>query len=317
MKVLVVLVNYRTAPDTVEAVHSVLEDVAELDASVVLVDNDSRDGSLTVLNRELREAREEGRVRVIASAKNGGFGAGNNLAIADALRRPDAPDVFFFVNPDARLYAGATPALLDVFRRFPHVGIAGARLCDPDGTDHVAAFRFPSPLGELDTGLRLGIVTRLLDPWVVAVPGPARTGPVDWVSGASFAVRRAVFERVGLFDEGFFLYFEETDLCHRARRAGFQTWHVHEARVEHSGAVSTGLNRPGARMPSYWFLSRRRYFLKNRGRLALWSANALFASGYALWRLRRRIQHKPDTDPPHFLSDFLRHNLLPPPEVHP
>jgi N-acetylglucosaminyl-diphospho-decaprenol L-rhamnosyltransferase len=306
MKLEVVVVNYRTAMHTLAAARSALRDLGDLDASVTVVDNHSGDASLDVLRAELNDPR----VRLVASPENRGFGAGNNLAIESSLARDDPPDVFLFLNPDARVLHGALRALLDVFERNAHVGIAGTRICGADGSERMAAFRFPSPLGELDSGLRLGLVSRILAPWVVAGRMPAASGPVDWVSGASFAVRREVFERAGLFDQGFFLYFEETDLCQRARRAGFETWHVHEARVEHAGAAATGLGRPRARMPSYWFASRRRYFLKNHGRITYWSANALFASGYALWRLRRLIQQKPDTDPPHFFSDFLRHNLL-------
>jgi GT2 family glycosyltransferase len=124
-------------------------------------------------------------------------------------------------------------------------------------------------------------------------------------------LRRDVLDSVGLFDEAFFLFYEEMDLCLRAHRAGWTTWYVHESHVRHAGAVSTGLRENGRRVPPYWYASRIHYFLKNHGRRHLWGANALFALGYAAWRVRRRLQRKPDVDPPHLLVDFLRYNLLP------
>jgi GT2 family glycosyltransferase len=125
-------------------------------------------------------------------------------------------------------------------------------------------------------------------------------------------VRREVFERVGLFDEDFFLYFEEIDLCLRARQHGVATWYVHESRVRHEGGVATGVNDGTRRpVPRYWFASRRRFYAKHHGPVTLLAANLLFAIGYSSFRLRRRIQRKPDQDPPRLLGDFVRHNLVP------
>ena len=92
----------------------------------------------------------------------------------------------------------------------------------------------------------------MLNRWIVAPDMPPQSGRVDWVSGASFMVRRQVFESVGMFDEDFFLYFEETDLCRRALSAGFETHYVRQARVQHIGSVSTGIAGGSARC-----LSRR------------------------------------------------------------
>ena len=126
----------------------------------------------------------------------------------------------FMLNPDAIAEPNTVTTLLSFFDRNPKAGIAGSRISGLDGAPHTSAFRCPTPLGELESGLRLGIATRVLNRWVVA-PGPrTTTGSVDWVAGASFMIRRKVFEDVGLFDEEFFLYFEEIDLCARAAKAG-------------------------------------------------------------------------------------------------
>ena len=112
----------------------------------------------------------------------------------------------------------------------------------------------------------------------------------------------------GLFDETFFLYFEETDLCLRAARAGHATHYVRESRVAHIGSVSTGM-KTWARVPGFWLDSRWHYFTKNHGRAHALGATALHALGGALWRIRRVVQRKPPADPPHFLRDLMFHDL--------
>ena len=130
----------------------------------------------------------------------------------------------------------------------------------------------------------------------------------DWVSGASMVVRRAVLDAVGPMDEGYFLYFEETDFCLQARRAGWQTWYLPQAAVVHVAGQSTGLTGPHAkvaRVPGYWFDSRRRFFSKNHGRAYAMAADLAWAIAHLSCRVRRWI--KPgDTDPPTLLRDFIR-----------
>jgi GT2 family glycosyltransferase len=124
-------------------------------------------------------------------------------------------------------------------------------------------------------------------------------------------IRREVFEEAGLFDETFFLYFEETDFCRRARAHGYKTYYVRGSAVAHIGGASTGIKdgRTKRRMPSYWFDSRRHYFRKNHGGAYLALSDVLFTLGFSFWRLRRKLQNKPDDDPPYLLGDFIRHTL--------
>lgn len=309
MRVLAIVVNYRTPERALDAVQSLVPGLEGL-GSVVVVENDSQDDSFAKLERGLRQRGLQEKVQLVASPKNGGFGYGNNVAIRRAYEAKSAPEFFYLLNPDAIAEPSTVARLVEFLDRSPRCGIAGTRIHGPDGVQHASAFRFPNPLGDLQSGLRLGIATRALSRWAVVPELPAKTVLVDWVSGASVMVRREVFDTIGLFDETFFLYFEETDLCLRSVRAGFQTWYVHEACVQHEGAVSTGMDTHGKRRPRYWFESRKRFFQKNYGTPTLVAANALFASGYALWRVRRRLQGKPDNDPPHLLADFLRYNLM-------
>jgi hypothetical protein len=150
-----------------------------------------------------------------------------------------------------------------------------------------------------------------LSRWRVPLPLPDEDCEVDWVAGASMMIRRQVFEDVGLFDENFFLYFEETDFCRRAKEKGWSTHYVRGSAVAHIGGASTGIKdeRSKRRMPAYWFDSRRHYFQKNHGDVYLALSDVLFALGHSLWRVRRRVQNKPDPDPPSLLADFLVHSL--------
>ena len=124
-------------------------------------------------------------------------------------------------------------------------------------------------------------------------------------------LRRTMLEQIGLLDQGLFTYFEDVDLCLRAHRAGWETWYVPESRVVHLEGGSSGVSdREVRRRPAYWFQARRRFFLKNYGPMYAALSDAAFIAGFASWRLRRRLQRKPDTDPPHMLADALRHSVF-------
>jgi N-acetylglucosaminyl-diphospho-decaprenol L-rhamnosyltransferase len=125
-------------------------------------------------------------------------------------------------------------------------------------------------------------------------------------------LRRTMLEQIGLLDEGMYTYFDDVDICLRARRAGWETWYVPESKVIHLEGASTGIGyrKVERRLPSYWYQARHRFFTKNYGALYAALADAAFISGYAIWCLRRRFQRKPDIDPPHMLIDSIRHSVF-------
>ena len=120
-----------------------------------------------------------------------------------------------------------------------------------------------------------------------------------------------MLDQIGLLDEGLYTYFDDIDICLRARRAGWETWYVPESRIIHLEGSSTGVtSQAKKRRPAYWFQARRRYFLKNYGGFYTALVDAAFLFGFAIWRMRRRIQRKPETDPPHMLGDAFRHSVF-------
>lgn len=312
MKLLTVILNYRTGEMTLDSARAALVASASVDGDwrIEIVDNDSQDGSFEQM-RDTVESEGWERVEVVASGRNGGFGAGNNHAMRRALASDDPPDFIYLLNSDAFPDPAATSELLAYLEAHPDVGIAGSYIHGIDGEPHLTAFRFPSIESEIVGSLRIGLVDRLLPEREVPIqPMPTESCQVDWLAGASMMIRREVLESVGLFDETFFLYFEETDLCRRAALAGWPTHYVVESRVAHVGHGSTGLKDLEQPMPRYWFDSRRHYFRKNHGRGYTWVANSLGAIGHALHRVKVTLQRREVGDPAHFLRDYVRYNFL-------
>ncbi|WP_448562660.1 glycosyltransferase family 2 protein [Trichothermofontia sp.] len=314
--VVTVIVNYRSSQLTIECLKSLeVEKQSVLDLLVIVVDNNSGDGSAEQLQQAILANDWQSWVMLIPSKHNGGYAYGNNLAIKAARQLGIQPSYFWLLNPDTRVYPGSVEALVNFMETHPDVGICGSELEEADGSLFAKAFRFPNILSEFDAGLRLGIVSKLLARWLVSQDMRDTAAKVDWLPGASMLVRSRVFEEVGLMDEGYFLYFEETDFCLQTQRANWSCWYVPASKVMHIAGQSTGVtvrDGPSKRLPAYWFESRRRYFLKNHGFFYTALADLGWILGYILWLIRCVLQQKDDLahEPPHLLWDFIRHSVL-------
>jgi N-acetylglucosaminyl-diphospho-decaprenol L-rhamnosyltransferase len=310
--VAVVIVTYRSAQLTVDALRSVEAEktASGLGVRAIVVDNDS--GDLPVIARAAQENDWSSWVTLVNAPRNGGFAYGNNLGIARAYA-DGIPDYIYLLNPDAQVRPGGIATLVRFLSGRPDVGIAGSSFENLDGSDWPIAFRFPTIFSELDAGLQWGVVSRLLKRWVVARVMTKTAQPVDWICGASMMIRPAVLAATGGLDENYFLYFEETDFCRRARLAGHPTWYVPESRVMHIMGQSTSVTdtRQGLRrLPVYWFESRRRYYFLAFG---LWHAAAIdlvAVVAHSLGHLKRVLQGKRRTGVPHFIRDLIRHSVL-------
>ena len=308
--VAVVIVTYKSAQLAIEcltSIHSERE-AQGLKIRVVLVDNAS--GDLPSIEQAVQENGWSPWVTLMLAPKNGGFAYGNNLGISGAFAL-SSPNYVYLLNPDTQVRPGAIAALVKFLESHPQAGIAGSSFETEDGTDWPYAFRFPTLLSEVEHGVQLGLVTRCLSRWTVARTMSRVAQPTDWISGASMMIRPSVLRAVGCLDENFFLYFEETEFCHRARRAGFSTWYVPESRVMHMIGKSTNVEektRFSRRLPGYWFDSRMRYFAATHGVRggALIDAAAILAS--LLGVLKRKLQGRPST--PHYIRDLLAHSPL-------
>ncbi|MFT3923806.1 MAG: glycosyltransferase family 2 protein [Myxococcales bacterium] len=313
-EVLVVIVNYRTAALSIDCLRSLSGEAASMPGlRTVVVDNDSADGSRERIAAAIVDDGFTGWAVCIEAPRNGGYAYGNNLPIREALSQARAPGLFMLLNPDCQVRPGALSELAAFMDAHPRVGIAGSCLENPDGSLWSTAFRFPSVLGELEGGARLGPLTRMLSRWEVPVKMGDRAERVDWLPGASMMIRRDVFESIGLMDEEFFLYYEETDFCLRAKRAGWPCWYVPDSRVMHIAGQSTGVTDrtgPPKRRPQYVFDSRHRYFVKNHGTVYAVLADLAWTCALASFRVRRALQGKPDSDPPFLLADSVRNSTL-------
>jgi N-acetylglucosaminyl-diphospho-decaprenol L-rhamnosyltransferase len=306
----VVVVNYKSASMAIQAVNALMTDIGGWpNARLTIVDNHSEDDSIAVFEKEFEKAPWRQKLTLIASERNGGYGAGNNLGLRADLESDVPSDYFYLLNPDAFVTPGAVGKLVEFLAQNRHAGIAGSFIEGVDGVPHHTAFRFPSIGSEIESGVRLGVISKYLSDWIVPLEIPETRCRVDWLAGASMMIRREVLETVGLFDEKFFLYFEETDLCLRAVKAGFPTYYIRDSVVVHVGSATTGMKDTNRRVPTYWMDSRHHYFEKHFGKSYARASDLAFAIARGTWEIRRRLQRKTDDGPPGVWIDFVRHSV--------
>jgi len=210
---------------------------SERPIEVILVDNGSRDGVPQALARAYE--RDE-RVRVVYNHANLGFGPAMNVGARQARG-----DALLVLNPDCMLEPDTLSRMLDVRREHPDAGVIGAVVCDADGTPDPASRR-RDPLLERSLNEMTGRTKRDASRYEgVDVPGPIPDAVIETenVSGALMLLSRAAFDRLGGFDEGYFLHCEDLDLCRRARDAGYAVLLAGDVRVRHAKGGSSA-HRP-------------------------------------------------------------------------
>jgi len=271
MKVSVIIVSYNTRDILRKCLRDLLDKSGEEEIEVLVVDNDSADESAKMVATDFPQ------VQLIANRENRGFAAANNQAWKQARG-----EFILLLNPDAYIRQDAVIVVRRFLESHPECGLCGGRLVNLDEELDPSARRFPTAWYKLLTVT--GISARL--------PGSNifnrynfggfqhdRPIEVDWVPGTFTMYRREMLEKTGLFDERFYIYYEETDLCLNAKRAGWKVYFIPGAEVLHIGGACSKTRTdkdydPAAsqvlifRMRSEWL-----YFRKNYGLTAVF-ANA-------------------------------------------
>jgi N-acetylglucosaminyl-diphospho-decaprenol L-rhamnosyltransferase len=312
VEVVVLIVSYKSAELAVACLRSVERERSTPGLCIRAIVIDNHSGDFPAIAGAITANGWLSWIELINAPKNGGFAYGNNLGIAQAYAT-GAPAYFYLLNPDAQVRLGAIGALVKFLEGHPAVGIAGGSFENADGGDWSIAFRFPGLLSEVDGGIKSRPVSLLLRRWVVAKRMSKNDQPTDWVCGAAIMIRAAVINAIGGLDENYFLYYEETDFCFRARRAGFLTWYVPESRVMHIGGQSTTLmlkTVSPTRLPPYWFESRRRYFAMSFGFPYAMIIDVIAILSNAIGRLKCMVLRRTGNTVPYFTRDLLHHSIL-------
>jgi N-acetylglucosaminyl-diphospho-decaprenol L-rhamnosyltransferase len=284
----VLIVTYNSSRLVAPLLDSLTQQLQGVSAEIIVVDNASHDGTADIV------ARAYPHVRLVRSALNLGFAAGNNLA-ADHARG----DLLLLLNPDAAPEPGTLARGLELMRQHPRVGLAGARLLDSDGHDQPSARMFPGLMQELFvlSGLAARFPhSRWFGGFDRSWADPQVAADVDWVPGAFALIRRPLFQSLNGFDERFFLYYEEVDLCRRIKAAGWRVMYWPTLRVHHIGGASARtvsggkVSSSGNQLTLWRARSGLLYYRKNHGFLMAWAVNRLERSWHVLREARARLQ---------------------------
>ena len=258
-EIAVVIISYNTRELLLECLASLIESGKGVEMEIVVVDNASVDGSPEAV------AERFPKVIIINNESNLGFGAACNQAI----RATTAP-LILLLNSDARLNSQALEALLHCMNMNKFCGAAGCRLENAAGREAVNTRNFLSPLNQ---ALEYAGVSKWTDWRYLARTRRPKLDEnlidcsIDWIEGSCLLLRRTALEEAGFFDEAFFMYSEDEDLCMRLRKAGREICFTAAGTALHHGGASTEQNRTG--MLRHFYLSQILFLLKHRGK---WSA---------------------------------------------
>lgn len=286
LDVSVVIVSFNTRALLRRCIETLLPEIACLRAEIIVVDNASRDGSADMVETHFPQ------INVVRSAVNLGFAAANNMGFRRARGRYVA-----LLNSDA--FVGREALRIGVRRMdaMPQVAMAGAKLLSRDGSLQPSARLFPTPLNDLlvMSGLAARYPkSRFFGRFDRTWADPETPASVDWVPGAFALIRRSVLECVGHFDEQFFLYYEEVDLCRRIREAGHAIAYWPDLQVIHLGGESSKtmqdalISKSGSQLVLWRMRSALLYYRKHHG-LPGTAATALLEAGWHALRAAKNL----------------------------
>lgn len=314
-RILVSIVNYRASDLICEMLPNLINEINLEKDFVTIFDNNSCDGSLLKLEKFIKKNDLEKNVLLLQSDINGGFSFGNNRIVENTIKHlGKAPEFVYLLNPDAIPQKNSVKELVNFLSTHQSAGIVGSRLESIHGIIQTSSFRFHSFSTELLSSLSVGYLDKLFRNYtLINMLDTFQTRETEWIAGASMMIRYELYKYLGGMDEEYFLYFEETDFCLQAKRAGWQCWHIQSSHVIHyegqsTGVVSSDIHK--RRRPKYWFNSRQRYFLKNYGLIYTAMTDFAWIIGYFTYRTRAMIQGKETNSPPHMMLDFLKNSIF-------
>lgn len=276
----VVLVNWNNRAYLEQCLESIEAASLRLSHDVVVADNGSTDGSQEML------ARRFPGVRIVQNEGNVGVARGNNQGIRHSEGRH-----IFILNNDTVVNGRSVEAMVRFLDEHPEAGAAGGNLLNPDGTLQSSFCHFPTLWEEFLLVSHLG---RRLNPFFPSYAGRAgQVREVDWISSASIVVRRTALEQIGLIDEEYFIYSDETDWQYRLWRAGWKVYYLPDVTTIHYGG---GSFKPGDKRYTLVYRGRMLFARKHYGRLYSTVQRAMFASAalarLGLWSLARLMPRR-------------------------
>jgi len=285
MKITIIIVSFNTWQLLQKCLEILFQNPGKHPLEVFVVDNASADGSVEMIRENFKE------VALIENRINMGFAAANNQAYERSTG-----DYVILLNPDAYVKPATIDKSVTFMRTHPECGLAGARLVNPEGRLDPSARRFPNSLFKLFTLSGLSDRypnSRILGRGDFKYFDHNSIMEVDWVPGTFSIYRREMLKQTGLFDERFFVYYEETDLCLKSKKLGWKVYFIPDAEVVHVGGASAKtrkdlkFDKGGSQVLKYRMRSEYLYFRKNFG---IWSVTA--NAGVELgWHLLRYVMN--------------------------
>ncbi len=280
----VVIINYKTPKLVLDCLESLLPELTDIDAKVVVIDNASNDGSIKVIQNWVDKKFASDQIELIESEDNTGFSGGNNRGISYINA-----EYYLLLNSDTLVRKDAISLLLNAAEKNKTIGLVGPRLEWPDGTTQESCFRFHTPISELILSANTGPITKLLQNFKVPYEVSDKASFYDWISFACVLVKSEVFKEIGLMDDGYFMYFEDVAFAYHAKQAGWKVLNVPNAHIVHLRGGSSPVKSQAKlrkRLPRYYYESRTRYFYQVYGQLGLLMANIFWTLGYGVSTLR-------------------------------
>lgn len=257
MDLSVIIVSYKVKTLLTACLESIESARGGLSVEVFVVDNDSGDGTDAMVKADFPW------VKFIAAGGNLGFAKANNLA----LKQSTGENVLF-LNPDTEVSADTFSAAVKIIKARPECGVLGPKMVFGDGSFQPSVRRFPTVTAILLMLLKLPkIFSHLsaIDRYLAVDFDYSREQSVDQVMGAFMLMPRAVLQQIGGFDERFFIWFEEVDLCRRVKAAGYSVIYSPEVKIVHHGGKSFAQQSLVTNQRRF-FVSALKYFLKYGGK---------------------------------------------------